>query len=214
MKHFILLSIVFVCKQISFTQMPTRRIDAAQIPVKIVAPNHTLSKCKVKVWEGRKAEYKAEKIALASFTQKEFNSPDVELYERIIKEHEEWAMRYDGVWCKTGKMLKDTIHVYSVKDTIAYRKFQVIYHASQEKILEKGKEKTVKGICEDKITDQLIAGLNQKLLEEKILTELPDLNIPNWPYVYYVAIKQYQVKYGLAVGLLTQETVKHMKLSY
>ena len=90
----------------------------------------------------------------------------------------------------------------------------MIYHLKRQEPLVKGERKKVKGICEDTITPNMIASLNQKLLDEKILDELPDISLPNWQQVYYLAIRQYQEKYGLHVGLLTLETVQHMKLKF
>jgi hypothetical protein len=173
---------------------------------------HTLSDCKLEVWKGRKTNDKITKIAF--YTGKDFNNPAIEPHDSFSKVYKKWARRADGVWFETNSW--DTLKqmVYRVKDTTACRDFIVKYHVWLRSPVVKGKLKKIEGICEDKITPNLIAGLNQKLLDEKILTELPDISIPNWPHVYYIAIQQYQEKYDLHVGLLTLETVQHMKLSF
>jgi hypothetical protein len=192
MKNYFLLLLVIHCCQISCAQ------------------NHTLSKCKLEGWKGRKANYKVEKII--AYTGKDFKNPAVEYYDGYSEKRKIWKKRYDGIYCMFDTIISDSS--YRVKDTFACREFKIIYHVFNPKILVKGKLKKVDGICEDKITPNLIAGLNQKLLDEKILDELPDISIPNWPHVYYLAIRQYQEKYGLHVGLLTLETARHMKLSF
>ncbi len=176
------------------------------------AQKHTLSDCKLEVWKGRKTKDKITKIAF--YTGKDFNNPLIERFDSFSITQKKWERRKDGVWCIADSMETLTQAVYRVKDTIACREFIMKYHVWLRKPLVKGKLKKVEGICEDKITPNLIAGLNQKLLEEKILEELPDISLPNWPQVYYLAIRQYQEKYGLHVGLLTLETVQHMKLKF
>jgi hypothetical protein len=173
---------------------------------------HTLSDCQLEVWKGRKTNDKITKIAF--YTGKDFKNPAIEPHDSVSVTQKQWERRKDGVWCLSDSMETLKQIVYRVKDTTACKAFIVKYHVWLRKPLVKGKLKKVEGICENKITPNLIAGLNQKLLDDKILDELPDTNIPNWPHVYYIAIRQYQEKYGLHVGLLTLETVQHMKLTF
>jgi hypothetical protein len=195
MKNYFLLLFVIICNQIVYAQY-----------------KHTLSNCRLEVWKGRKTNDKITKIAL--YTGKDFTNPAIEPHDSFSITQKKWARRKDGVWCETDSTETFKKMVYRVKDTTLCREFRIQYHIWYRKPLVKGKRKKVDGICEAKITPNLIAGLNQKLLDEKILDELPDISIPNWPHVYYIAIRQYQEKYGLAVGLLTLETMQHMKLSF
>jgi hypothetical protein len=193
-KYVLLLLFLFCCESMMYAQ-----------------EKHTLSSCKLEVWKGRKTKDIITKIAL--YTGNDFKNPAIEPHDSFSMTQKKWAMR-NGVWCQTDSTETLQKIVYRVKDTTTCREFRMKYHVWYRKPLVEGKRKKVEGICEDQITPNLIAGLNQKLLDEKILEELPDTSIPNWPHVYYIAIRQYQEKYGLHVGLLTLETVQHMKLSF
>ncbi len=176
----------------------------------MAAQSQQLSSCQVEVWKGRKTNYKIDKIA--AYTGNDFQNAPIEFYWGYSLKTKVWEKNSEGIFCLVDNTISDSI--YRVKDTINCRDFKLRYIVSYQDVITEGTKLTVKGICKRKITPSLEKALTEKLLSEGLLLEVPDRDLHNWEHVYYVAIRKYQEKYSLNVGLLTQETAKHMNLSY
>jgi hypothetical protein len=169
-----------------------------------------ISNCNVDAWIGRKTNFKIEKIAV--YTGNDFKNAPVSCYERISEKQQVWKKNEKGVMCLVETMRNDSTFI--VTDTLKCRDFKVYYWVSYRDLVTKGKKVKMQGFCPDKMTNDLMWELVNKLSEEGLLLEMPDDTIPNWDHVIPIAVMKYQQKYDLAVGLLTIETAKHMKLHF
>lgn len=170
----------------------------------------TLSNCDLEVHKGRRTNFVIDKIAL--YTGKDFDNAPVKCYDKLIQKEQYWKKDSRGIFC-----LADTVRDYStyvVTDTVKCRDFKMYYWVSYRDLVTKGKKVKMKGFCPEKMTNELIKELIDKLLAEELLYEIPDDTFGNWQRVIPMAVMKYQQKYDLAVGLLTVETAKHMKLNF
>lgn len=193
--------------------MTRNKMFLALIPLLFVANlinAQTLSDCKVEAWQGRRTNFKIAKIPV--YMGKDLKNAPIMYYDRHKYVEKIWETRTDGKVCLTDKTVYDSIYV--VTDTLKCRDFKVYYFAAYKDLVTEGKKVKTKGFCPDKITPQLKKELLDKLVAEDVLLEIPDENVPNWEHVWLIAIMNYQQKYDLAVGLLTVETAKHMKLHF
>ena len=170
----------------------------------------TLSDCKVEAWQGRRTNFQVAKIPV--YVGKDLKNAAVVYYDRHTELVKAWKKLPNGIYCLTETAVYDSIFI--VKDTVQCRDFKIYYFASYKYLATEGKKVKMKGICPDKITPQFKKELLDKLVAEDIMLEIPDENIPNWEHIWLIAIMNYQQKYNLAVGLLTIETAKHMKLHF
>jgi hypothetical protein len=172
--------------------------------------SQNLSDCDLEVHKGRRTNFVIDKIAL--YTGKDTVNDPVKCYDKLIRKEQYWKKDSRGV-----SRLADTIRDYStyiVTDTAKCPNFKMYYWVSYGDLVKKGTKVKMKGFCPNKMTNELIKELIDKLLAEGLLYEIPDDTYGNWQKIIPIAIMKYQQKYDLAVGLLTVETAQHMKLHF
>jgi hypothetical protein len=172
--------------------------------------SQNLSDCNLEVHKGRRTNFVIDKIAL--YTGKDFKNDPVKCYDRVVRKEKTWRKDGLGVFCLVDTVRYDSTYV--VTDTAKCPDFKMYYWVSYRDLVKKGTKTKMKGFCPDKMTNELIKELIDKLLAEDLLYEIPNDTFGNWQRVIPIAIMKYQQKYDLAVGLLTVETARHMKLHF